>query len=52
MAMIKIEEPRCGSCREINGDVTQGFVYCHWLNQSVYAESIMCPHGRDLEECF
>lgn len=46
------KEPRCGACREVWGAQWQGFVYCHYLNQDVWAESIMCNHGRYMEDIF
>lgn len=46
------DQPRCGSCKEINGCVWQGFVYCSWLNQDVWAQSIRCQHGMDMDEIF
>ena len=45
-------EPRCGQCREVCGDIWSGFCYCSWLNQRVYAGSLMCPHGKDLLDVF
>ncbi|MBR4846179.1 MAG: hypothetical protein IKU98_07145 [Bacteroidaceae bacterium] len=52
--MVKNEEQvkRCGSCKEINGCVWQGFVYCSYLNQDVWAQSIRCQHGNDIDEIF
>lgn len=46
------EEPRCGSCREVTGNVWQGYVFCHWLQCDVWADSLKCQHGRDLDEIF
>lgn len=44
------QQARCGSCREVIGNVWQGFVFCQWLRCDVYADSLQCDHGRDLEE--
>ena len=45
-------EPRCDSCREVTGNVWQGYVFCHWLQCDVWADSLKCQHGRDLDEIF
>lgn len=45
-------EPRCGSCREVTGNVWQGYVFCHWLQCDVWADSLKCQHGRDFDEIF
>ena len=52
MAVMNNDQKRCRQCPEVNHHEFGGFVYCAWLNQDVFAESIMCPHGRDLLECF
>lgn len=44
--------PRCGECKEVTGCVWQGYVFCSYLNQDVWAQSIKCQHGMDLDECF
>lgn len=41
---------RCGSCPEVNGIVWQGFVYCQYLRCDVYADSLKCQHGHDLDD--
>lgn len=45
-------EPRCGSCKEVNGNIWQGYVFCHWLQCDVWADSLKCQHGKDLDEIF
>lgn len=40
--------PQCGKCKEVIGCVWKGFVYCAYLNQDVWAQSMMCKHGKDL----
>lgn len=52
MVNCKEQEMKCGSCKEVTGNVFVGMVYCHYLNCDVYSESVMCQHGRDLQECF
>lgn len=48
MVEKEMNEPRCGSCMEVNGCIWQGFVYCSWNHCDVWADSIMCDHGKDL----
>ena len=52
--MVKLDdnEKRCGSCKEVTGNVWQGFVYCHYYCCDVWAQSIKCQHGKDLDEIF
>lgn len=45
-------EPRCRQCMEVAGDREGAFVLCAFLNQLVWGESLMCPHGENLKECF
>lgn len=45
-------EKRCRQCKEVIHHDYGGFVYCAWWNMEVYAESLMCQHGKDLEEIF
>lgn len=40
--------PKCGQCKECRGEIWQGYVYCAWLNQDIWAGSLMCQHGLDL----
>lgn len=47
-----MNEPRCRKCLEVAGEREGAFVFCAFLNQSVWGESLMCPHGLDLLECF
>lgn len=47
-----MSEPRCRQCMEVAGDKKGAFVFCAFLNQSVWGDSVMCPHGLNLEECF
>jgi hypothetical protein len=42
----------CGECPEMAGDIIAGFGFCYFLHQRVWANSVMCPHGEDLLECF
>lgn len=44
--------PRCGECSEVCGSVWQGYVFCAYLNQDVWAQSIKCQHGLDLDDAF
>lgn len=46
------QQPRCGSCQEVTGNVWQGYVYCHYLKCDVWAQSLMCQHGIDLDDAF
>ena len=46
------EELKCGSCSECIGDVWNGYVYCAFLGCDVWAGSLMCQHGKDLQEIF
>lgn len=43
---------RCGECPEIIGNCWQGYVFCSFLHQDVWADSLQCPHGDDLREMF
>lgn len=43
---------KCATCPEVTGNIWCGYVYCHWLNCDVWAESLRCKHGNDLEEIF
>lgn len=52
MVNKKDDAPRCGACREVFGEPWRGFVFCHYLKQEVWSESLMCEHGKDLEEIF
>ena len=47
-----MNSPRCRSCSEVNGDREGAFVMCAFLNQTVWADSVQCPHGLNLSECF
>lgn len=46
------QQPRCGSCKEVTGNVWQGYVFCNYLKCDVWAESIRCQHGIDLDDAF
>ena len=50
--MVNNEEQnsRCGSCKEVTGNVWQGFVFCQWLRCDVFADSLKCQHGKDLDD--
>lgn len=52
MVNQRMNEPRCKQCMEVAGDRESAFVFCAFLNQSVWGDSVMCPHGLNLEECF
>lgn len=52
MVNVAMEEPRCKQCLEVAGDREGAFVFCAFLNQTVWADSVMCPHGKLLAECF
>lgn len=47
-----MNEPRCRQCLEVAGEREGAFVFCAFLNQSVWGDSVMCPHGQNLQECF
>jgi len=44
--------PRCRACSEVNGNRHGAYVFCAFLNQDVWGDSIQCPHGENLSECF
>lgn len=46
MVNVGMNLPRCRACPEISGDSHGAFVFCTWLNQEVWGDSIMCPHGE------
>lgn len=46
------DEKKCGACSEVVGDVWNGYVFCRFLGCDVWAGSIMCQHGKDLQEIF
>lgn len=52
MVNEKNDYHKCGECPEVNGCVWQGYVYCSYLHQDVWANSMQCPHGDILRECF
>ena len=43
---------RCRMCKELWSEPIGGLVYCPYLNQKVWADSLMCKHGEDLLDCF
>lgn len=43
---------RCRQCLEVVGEREGAFVFCAFLNLSVWGDSLMCPHGEDLVKCF
>ena len=47
-----IDAPRCRDCKEVMGEPIGQYVYCSWLNCTVYGGSLMCNHGQDLHETF
>lgn len=47
-----MNEPRCRHCLEVTGEREGAFVFCAFLNQSVWGDSLMCPHGLNLLDCF
>lgn len=44
--------PRCRQCPEVVGQREEAFVHCAFLGQMVWGDSIMCPHGSFLNDCF
>lgn len=52
MDVTKNNERRCRMCPEVIGEPCEGMVYCMFLNEKVWGESIMCPHGDFLLDCF
>lgn len=50
--MVNLENTqlKCGSCPEHVGCPFNGYVYCAMLGQDVWADSLRCPHGIDIEE--
>lgn len=44
--------PRCRECEEVIGQRESAFVYCAFLRQDVWGDSIQCPHGELLREIF
>lgn len=47
-----VNGPRCRQCLEVAGEREGAFVFCAFLNHSIWGGSLMCPHGLDLLECF
>lgn len=45
-------EPRCRQCLEVAGEREGAFIFCAFLNQSIWGDSVMCPHGLNLMDCF
>lgn len=52
MVNESMNETRCRQCLEVAGEREGAFVFCAFLNQSVWGASEMCPHGQNLQECF
>lgn len=52
MVNVGVDEPRCRQCMEVAGEREGTFVFCAFLNQSVWGDSLMCPHGLNLMEGF
>lgn len=52
MVNESMNEPRCRQCLEVAGERGGAFVFCAFLNQSVWGDSVMCPHGLNLLDCF
>ncbi len=52
MVNCGMDSPRCCTCPEVVGEKFQGYVFCMFLNHDVWGQSIRCPHGMDLAECF
>lgn len=46
------QKKKCATCQEIHGNIWVGYVYCAWLNCDVWADSLRCQHGLDLDEMF
>lgn len=49
---VGMDEPRCIQCMEVAGEREGAFVFCAFLNNTVWGDSLMCPHGLNLLECF
>lgn len=47
-----VDCPRCRQCLEVAGGREDAFIFCAFLNQDVWGDSLMCPHGENLMECF
>lgn len=43
---------RCRQCKELLGSREAAYVYCPFLHMNVWGDSLMCPHGEFLMECF
>lgn len=52
MVNVGMDKQRCRQCLEVAGEREGAFVFCAFLNLSVWGDSMMCPHGEDLVECF
>lgn len=44
--------PRCADCSCALGNIWQGYIYCSWLKCDVWAKSIQCKHGADINDLF
>lgn len=47
-----MNEPRCRQCLEVAGEKEGAFIFCAFLNRSIWGDSLMCPHGENLMESF
>lgn len=52
MVNVAMNSARCRACPEISGDRHGAFCFCAWLNQEVWGDSVVCPHGENLNEAF
>ncbi len=52
MDVTIIEQARCRDCKEVCGNIWNGYVYCTWLNCNVWGASEQCDHGKLLNEVF
>lgn len=43
---------RCRTCKEVIGPREGAFVFCAYLNQDVWADSIQCSHGELVNDAF
>lgn len=44
--------PKCRECVEIIGPRKSAFVFCAFLGQEVWGDSIQCPHGELVNDVF
>lgn len=52
MVIEDLNDMRCRQCSCVIGECFKGYVYCCWLNQDVWGDSLACDHGKDLALSF